>query len=171
MPVNKNQLNLSDEELSDGLAVFSPLDSWELDTIYQEQKNVLHIFKSEENLKSYVTTLNTEYQSRIEFSALLSEFKGLSDSLYVDKLLSKDTIINENKLLYDIYKYRRTKGGIQYWTFAAMYSSDFLKTTIISCFEKDTLNKSESSVLEFMKSVDFNLEPRLKNNRMDDVND
>ena len=34
MPVNKNQLNLSDEELSDGLAVFSPLDSWELDTIY-----------------------------------------------------------------------------------------------------------------------------------------
>ena len=52
-----------------------------------------------------------------------------------------------------------------------MYSSDFLKTTIISCFEKDTLNKSESSVLEFMKSVDFNLEPRLKNNRMDDVND
>lgn len=171
MPVNKNQLNLSDEELSDGLAVFSPLDSWELDTIYQEQKNVLHIFKSEENLKSYVTTLNTEYQSRIEFSALLSEFKGLSDSLYVDKLLSKDTIINENKLLYDIYKYRITKGGIQYWTFAAMYSSDFLKTTIISCFEKDTLNKSESSVLEFMKSVDFNLEPWLKNNRMDDVND
>lgn len=171
MPVNKEQLNLRDKELSDGLAVFSLLDSWEIDTIYQERKDVVHIFKSEENLKSHVTTLNTEYQSRIEFSALQSEFKGLSDSLYVNKLLSKDTIINGNKLLYDIYKYRRTKGGIQYWTFAAMYSSDFLKATIVSCYEKDTLNKSESSILEFMKSVDFNLEPRLKNKRMDNIDD
>lgn len=154
-------IKLEKNELTDGLTVFSPIDSWTLDSVYKESDMIIHEFVEKENVKNYVISVNEKYESRIKFSALQTEFQILPDTLMVDLISMKDTILNENRLLYDIYRYKNSKEGTLFWTFATLYSKDFLKATIVSCIEKDSLLNSERSMIKFMKSVDFNLQNRV----------
>lgn len=154
-------INLNHNELTDGLAVFSPLESWTLDSVYNDSNMIIHEFSENKNTKYYVVSFNESYQSRINFAAMQSEFQILPDTMMVDKVLTKDSVINGNIYLHDVYRINETKDESVYWSFAALYSKDYIKAVIISCFENDSYSNSEKSIGRFLKSVDFNLRERI----------
>ena len=155
------EIKLNQNELTNGLAVFSPLELWTLDSVYNNTNLIMHEFSENKNIKYYVVSINERFQSRIIFAALQSEFKNLPDTMMVDKVLTKDSVINGNRYLHDVYRINKTKDKSLYWNFAALYSKDYIKAVIISSFESDSYSNSEKSIGRFLESVDFNLRERI----------
>ena len=151
---------LKPDELTDGLSVFLPLESWTLDSVYNDSNKLIHEFEGNRSTKYYVASINERFRSRIHFSALQSQFQFSPVTKKVGKILKKDTIINGNKLLYDIYRLEDSEEESIYWTFAGLYAKDSYKAIVVSSYESGSFEQSEKSMLKFLESVDFDLRER-----------
>jgi hypothetical protein len=77
-------------ELTDGLSVFSPLESWTLDTVYNDSNMLTHEFVENRSTKYYVASINERFRSRIHFAALQSQNQSIPDTVMIGKVLKKD---------------------------------------------------------------------------------
>ena len=152
---------LKPNELTDGLSVFSPLESWTLDTVYNDSNMLTHEFVENRSTKYYVASINERFRSRIHFAALQSQNQSIPDTVMIGKVLKKDSIINGNKLLYDIYRLEDSEKEPVFWTFAGLYAKDSYKAIVVSCYESGSFEQSEKSMLQFLESVDFDLRERI----------
>lgn len=147
-------------QMTDGLAIFTPLQNWGKKSIYGDAKHgfIISFNDADHNPINVASFNNAKCSNRVDYYLVLShmcKLQGLN-TLMMQEVAYCDTIINNQRCFSNTYKMSHSKVP-SYWTFSAIIPNDSHKILTMSYLEKGDFRKSVKDSKRFMQSVSFDL--------------
>lgn len=164
LPKDMFTIRLQDGEYSDGLTIFTPVKSWECDSVITSSKsNSLHLFKTPKDENIIITTIPCRCLNRIDYYSTLAQCSNafVGNSVQFFEIAYTDSIINGNRYYSNTYSVEKSDSVNHLtWTFSALISKDYYKMFTISGFAKDNDETLQKDIIDVLTKVEFNLEQR-----------
>lgn len=159
--VNVEGLNMSDNEVSDGLMLFRPIGSWQLDSTSTREYpyTSYHYTVGEDKVRviSCIAEYGTERNEHIRF---INDESEISSKYYVDQIDSYFEKIDKKVLYIDTYLYTIDYQDIR-WTYATVYYENCEKSLSISVLDYGMRDYNREIIRDFLLDAEFDLRPRL----------
>ncbi len=160
MPLKSTEVALKKGEVTDGLIAYHPLDGWIADTIIGNEKDgYLRVYHTDSCHDILITSMNLDYQSRIDYYQILSEccMSQIPDTIGLIEVANESKFYNGGSYYLNTYAVGTSDSLTAYWTFSALIDSASHKAAALSNFQVSSYEKSHKMSEEFMKTVRFNL--------------
>lgn len=164
-----DRIELSDNELTDGRIVFSPIDTWVHDStaVLNTTQDAFYFHDSNTGAQICVVGATEEYKpSRHFYIYSITENQPLETKYYSEELNHKTLSCDDYITYIDQYKYQIDSTDF-YWTYASRIGKRCSKAVRISILEKGMQNFSVQDAINFLNGASIDLKDRLfKKNRI-----
>lgn len=155
-----DKVSIKPGQITDGLAIYTPLQNWEKDSVCGDAKHGFTIcFEDAEHNPINVASFNdTKCNNRVDYYLVLSHVCKLQgiDTNMMQEIAYSDTLINNQRYFSNTYKMSHSKAPL-YWTFSAIVPNNSHKILTLSYLEEGDFRRSVENSKRFMQSVSFDL--------------
>lgn len=157
------EYRLLQNEVSDGRAIFSPLNSW-IGTLQpiEESGNTVYSFKDTVSYATIEVTISGDEipESRSEYVYTVFDNQPLATNLFRTQLCHSSELTKERYYYLDQYQYQDDTSKL-FWTYSTLGSKKRPISIRLSVAEKDSLTMTVAEVKRFFEGVELNITHRL----------
>ena len=157
------EYRLQPNELSDGRAIFTPLNSWIVTSQpIKESSNTVYSFKDTVSYATIEVTISGDAipESRSEYVYTVFDNQPVATNLFRAQLCHSSDLTNERFFYLDQYQYQDDTSNL-FWTYSTLGSKQRPISIRLSVTEKDSLTMTAADVKRFFEDVELNATSRL----------
>ena len=161
--VDSGRIELYDNELTDGRAIFKPKDTWRLDSVITPLsiEDTFCFYDTLSHAKIRVSCTKEEYEpSRHYYIYSIIENLPLDGKCYKDEIEHRQFETEDAIFFFDQYEFQMDS-TLYYWTYASRLGKKVEKGVRLSIIDKDSLKTSIEDAIEFLDNTTFNVRSRL----------
>jgi hypothetical protein len=159
--VDVESLNLTGNEVSDGLMLFRPMESWQLDsTSTREYPYTAYHYTDDEDKVRVISSIAEYGTERNEHIWFINDESELSHEYYVSQIDNYSERFDKKVVYIDTYLYTIDYQDIK-WTYATVYYENCEKSLSVSILDYGERDYSREAIKDFLLDAEFDLRPRL----------
>ena len=160
-PVDVGSLNMTGNEVSDGLMLFRPMESWQLDsTSTREYPYTSYHYTDDEDKVRVISSIAEYGTERNEHIWFINDESELSHEYYVSQIDNYSERFDKKVVYIDTYLYTIDYQDIK-WTYATVYYENCEKSLSVSILDYGERDYSREAIKYFLLDAEFDLRPRL----------
>lgn len=159
--VDVERLKIAENEVTDGLMLFRPMDSWQLDSTSTREYTYMSYHYTDGEDKVRVISSIAEYGAeRKDHIWFINDESEISPKYYVNQLDSYSERLDKKIIYIDTYLYTMNYQDVR-WTYATVYYENCEKSLSLSVLDYGTRDYSREIIRDFLLDAEFDLRPRL----------
>lgn len=159
--VDVESLNMTGNEVSDGLMLFRPMESWQLDsTSTREYPYTSYHYTDDEDKVRVISSIAEYGTERNEHIWFINDESELSHEYYVSQIDNYSERFDKKVVYIDTYLYTIDYQDIK-WTYATVYYENCEKSLSVSILDYGERDYSREAIKDFLLDAEFDLRPRL----------
>ena len=161
--IDISQIELHDNEMTDGRAIFAPKNTWQLDSIATPltTEDVFWFHDTISNSIIIVTCSTEEYEPSRHFYILsITEHQPFDPLLFKGEVGHEQYETADAVVFIDQYQYQMDS-TLFYWTYASRLGKKVGKGISLSIIERDSLMTTAKDAVEFLENTTFEVRSRL----------
>ena len=161
--VDPSRIELRDNEMTDGRAIFTPKDTWQLDST-TTPLSIEEVFWFHDTLSrsiALVSCTTEEYEpSRHFYIYSITENQPFDPLLFRSEVGHEQFETDDAVVFVDQYQYQMDS-TLYYWTYASRLGKKVEKGVRLSIVERDSLRTTIADAVEFLNNTSFDVRSRL----------
>lgn len=154
-------LNMNENEVSDGLMLYRPMDSWQLDsTSTREYPYTCYHYTDDEDRVRVISSIAEYGTERNEHIWFINDESEISPEYYVSQIDSYSERLDKKVIYIDTYLYTIDYDDVR-WTYATVYYENCEKSLSMSVLDYGAQDYSREIIRDFLLDAEFDLRPRL----------
>lgn len=161
--IDPSRIELKDNEMTDGRAIFIPKKTWQLDstTTPLSIEDVFWFRDTVSKSIALVSCTTEEYEpSRHFYIYSITEHQPFDFSLFRCDIGHEQYETDDAVVFIDQYQYRKDS-TLYYWTYASRLGKKVEKGVRLSIVERDSLRTTISDAVDFLNNTSFDVRSRL----------
>lgn len=159
--VDVERLKIAEDEVTDGLMLFRPMDSWQLDSTSTREYTYMSYHYTDGEDKVRVISSIAEYGAeRKDHIWFINDESEISPKYYVNQLDSYSERLDKKIIYIDTYLYTINYQDVR-WTYATVYYENCEKSLSLSVLDYGMRDYSREIIRDFLLDAEFDLRPRL----------
>lgn len=159
--VDVERLKIAENEVTDGLMLFRPMDSWQLDSTSTREYTYMSYHYTDGEDKVRVISSIAEYGAeRKDHIWFINDESEISPKYYVSQLDSYSERRDKKIIYIDTYLYSINYQDVR-WTYATVYYENCEKSLALSVLDYGMRDYSREIIRDFLLDAEFDLRPRL----------
>lgn len=159
--VDVERLKIAENEVTDGLMLFLPMDSWQLDSTSTREYTYMSYHYTDGEDKVRVISSIAEYGAeRKDHIWFINDESEISPKYYVNQFDSYSERLDKKIIYIDTYLYTMNYQDVR-WTYATVYYENCEKSLSLSVLDYGTRDYSREIIRDFLLDAEFDLRPRL----------
>lgn len=159
--VDVERLKIAEDEVTDGLMLFRPMDSWQLDSTSTREYTYMSYHYTDGEDKVRVISSIAEYGAeRKDHIWFINDESEISPKYYVSQLDSYSERRDKKIIYIDTYLYTINYQDVR-WTYATVYYENCEKSLALSVLDYGMRDYSREIIRDFLLDAEFDLRPRL----------
>lgn len=161
--VDPNRIELHDNEMTDGRAIFIPKETWQLDST-TTPLSIEEVFWFRDTVSksiALVSCTTEEYEpSRHFYIYSITEHQPFDPLLFKGEVGHEQYETDDAVVFIDQYQYQMDS-TLYYWTYASRLGKKVEKGVRLSIVERDSLRTTIADAVEFLNNTTFDVRSRL----------
>lgn len=170
--VDVESLNMTGNEVSDGLMLFRPMESWQLDsTSTRDYPYTSYHYTDDEDKVRVISSIAEYGTERKEHIWFINDESEISPKYYVSQIDNYSEKLDKKVIYIDTYLYTINYQDVR-WTYATVYYENCEKSLSLSVLDYAERDFSREIIRDFLLDAEFDLRPRLAEEQgIDDIID
>ena len=161
--IDPSRIELHDNEMTDGRAIFIPKDTWQLDST-STPLSIEEVFWFRDTVSKSIVLVSCtteEYEpSRHFYIYSITEHQPFDPLLFRDEVGHEQYESDDTVVFIDQYLYQKDS-TVYYWTYASKLGKKVEKGVRLSIIERDSLRTTVADAVEFLNNTTFDVRSRL----------
>ena len=161
--IDPSRIELHDNEMTDGRAIFIPKDTWQLDST-STPISIEEVFWFRDTVSKSIVLVSCtteEYEpSRHFYIYSITEHQPFDPLLFKGEVGHEQFESEDDVVFIDQYQYQKDS-TVYYWTYASRLGKKVEKGVRLSIIERDSLRTTIADAVEFLNNTTFDVRSRL----------